>query len=66
MTFGTDVGNVRRTRSFVGENTAGMTGVDDRKASDEVERPDREPEPPIRLGSAHTWTRKDKRDVFSG
>lgn len=61
--FGTDVGNVRRTRSFVGENTAGMTGVDETAAPD---KPERAPEPPIRLGSAHTWTRKDKRDVFSG
>lgn len=63
MTFGRDVGNVRRTRSFVGENTAGMTGVGETAAAD---KPEREPEPPVRLGSAHTWTRKPKSEVFSG
>jgi hypothetical protein len=63
MTFGTDVGNVRRTRSFVGENTAGMTGVDETAKPIE---PEREPEPPVRLGGMHLAARKPKSEVFSG
>lgn len=122
MSFGMDIGGVRRTRSFTGENTAGIT-----KAAEQVETDDsapvrvdvtavladdgyaltikangeshtlrevdpadladelarvinavakayragnleryRQPEPAIRLGSAHTFTRKSKADVFSG
>lgn len=123
MTFGTDIGGVRRTRSVTGETSAGFGGevrkareaeqtgpvvvevkatlesgvytlavtADGQSATRGGVEPanladtlasiidrlskavaagdlakHREPEPAIRIGSAHTFTRKNKRDVFSG
>ena len=121
MTFGTDIGGVRRTRSYTGEGTHGIakaadaepeqsapvrvkveatlesgtytlgvsadgqsatrSGVEPADLADVLAsiidrlskhvaagdlKKHREPEPAIRMGSAHNFTRKDKRDVFSG
>lgn len=124
MSFGMDIGGVRRTRSYAGENTAALAKSAGR-ADEEPEqtapvsakveatlengtyalvvsadgqtatrvgvvpadlaetlasiierlskavaagdlKKHREPESPIRMGSAHNFTRKNKRDVFSG
>lgn len=65
MSFGTDIGGVRRTRSVTGETNAGFGG-EVRRDRDEASRPEREPEPPVRLGGLHLAARKNKRDVFSG
>jgi hypothetical protein len=61
--FGLDVGGVKRTRHFIGENTAGMTDVDETAKPIES---DREPDAPVRLGGMHLATRKPKSEVFSG
>lgn len=123
MSFGTDIGAVRRTRSYAGEVNAGFAGEVEKAREAEqagpvaikveatlesgtytlvvtadgqtatrggVEPADladtlasiivrlsehaaagdlakhREAEPPVRMGSAHNFTRKSKRDVFSG
>lgn len=63
--FGMDVGGVRRTRSVIGETSAGLGG-EVRRDRDEADRPDREPEAPVRLGGLHLAARKTRRDVFSG
>lgn len=69
--FGTDIGSVKRTRSLVGENTAGVTGVDadTAEAAEKRERryrQRREEESPVRLGSLHTVARKSPRDAYRG
>lgn len=118
--FGTDIGGVRRTRSYVGEVSAGLGGQIEKsrtadtppvtiaieatldsgtytlvvsadgqtatrsgvaaadladtlasiidRLSKAVAAGDlnKHREPAIRMGSAHTFTRKDKRNVFSG
>lgn len=121
MSYGLDIGGVRRTRTYTGEANAGFGGevkksraevapvtikveatlhngtydlvvtAEGETASRSGVRPadladtlasiigrlskavadgdlkkHRAPEPAVRMGSAHNWTRKSKRDVFSG